>query len=47
MSVSPYLSGGLLGFIARRKVFVSYYHNADQAYRDYFERAFGHLFISN
>jgi hypothetical protein len=46
MSVSPYLSGGLLGFIARRKVFVSYYHNADQAYRDYFERAFGHLFIS-
>jgi hypothetical protein len=46
MSVSPYLSGGLLGFIARRKVFVSYYHNADQAYRDYFERAFGHIFIS-
>ncbi|NJK91958.1 MAG: hypothetical protein HC904_09095 [Blastochloris sp.] len=30
----------------RRKVFVSYYHADDQACRDAFEKAFGHLFIS-
>lgn len=30
----------------RHKVFISYYHHDDQAYRDLFERTFGHLFIS-
>jgi hypothetical protein len=30
----------------KRKVFVSYYHADDQAYRDAFEKAFGHIFIS-
>jgi len=40
---------GLLAAMAtpvRRKVFVSYYHKADQAYRDSFEKAFSSLFIS-
>lgn len=46
MNASPYFSAGLLGGVVRHKVFVSYFHNADQGYRDYFERTFGHLFIS-
>lgn len=32
--------------IARRKTFVSYYHNDDQDYRDKFENLFGDLIIS-
>ncbi len=31
---------------SRHKVFISYYHNDDQRYRDDFEKKFGHLFIS-
>ncbi len=46
MGLSPYAMGGLLGAAVRHKTFVSYYHYADQAYRDAFEKAFGHLFIS-
>lgn len=46
MGLSPYGMGGLLGSQVRHKVFISYYHKADQAYRDAFEKAFGHLFIS-
>lgn len=30
----------------KRKVFISYYHHDDQAYKDAFERTFGHLFIN-
>jgi hypothetical protein len=30
----------------RRKVFISYYHYDDQAYKNEFERLFGHLFIN-
>lgn len=30
----------------RHKVFISYYHNDDQYYRNRFEQLFGHLFIS-
>lgn len=30
----------------RRKVFISYYHKADQKYRDALEKHFGHVFIS-
>lgn len=37
---------GLQSVDVRHKTFVSYYHYADQIYRDAFERAFGHLFIS-
>lgn len=46
---TPYPMNGLLaamGTAVRRKIFISYYHKADQAYRDSFERAFSHLFIS-
>ncbi len=46
MGYTPYSGLGLLNAAVRHKVFVSYYHKADQAYRDAFERAFGHLFIS-
>jgi hypothetical protein len=31
---------------SRHKVFVSYYHDEDQEYRNRFEERFGHLFIS-
>lgn len=31
---------------SKHKVFISYYHNDDQAYRNDFERRFGRLFIS-
>lgn len=31
---------------SRHKVFLSYYHKDDQAYRNQFEKAFAHLFIS-
>ena len=31
----------------KHKVFVSYYHTDDQAYRNIFEQKLGHLFISN
>lgn len=31
---------------SKHKVFVSYYHDGDQAYKNEFERLFGHLFIS-
>ena len=30
----------------RHKVFISYYHDDDQYYRDRFQQLFGHLFIS-
>jgi len=30
----------------RHKVFISYYHHDDQAYKDTFEKSFGHLFIN-
>ncbi len=46
MALSPYPMNGLLGSAVRHNVFISYYHNADQAYRDAFETAYGHLFIS-
>lgn len=32
-------------YMCRHKVFISYYHNDDQAYRDEFEKRYGHLFI--
>ncbi len=32
--------------VVRRKVFISYYHKDDQAYRDYLEKYFGDVFIS-
>lgn len=38
-----YLSQSRTG--TRHKVFISYYHDADQYYRNYFEDLFGHLFI--
>lgn len=37
---------GLLAAAARHKTFISYYHKADEGYREAFERAFGHLFLS-
>lgn len=46
MASSPYLGLGLLGSQVRHKAFVSYYHRADQAYRDALEKWFGHVFIS-
>lgn len=46
MGFSPYSGLGLLSNAVRHKTFVSYYHKADQAYRNDFERAFGQLFIS-
>ena len=46
MGFTPYSGLGWLGSAVRHKIFVSYYHFADQGYRDAFERAFGHLFIS-
>lgn len=46
MGYTPYSGLGLLNAAVRHKVFVSYYHKADQAYHDAFEREFGHLFIS-
>jgi MTH538 TIR-like domain (DUF1863) len=46
MGFTPYLGLGMLGASVRHKIFVSYYHYADQYYRDAFEKAFGHLFIS-
>lgn len=48
MGVSPYVGGlGLMAaLLTRRKTFVSYYHYADQYYRDVFELRFKHLFIS-
>ena len=46
MNLTPYAMGDLTGATVRHKTFVSYYHSADQAYRDAFEKAFGHLFIS-
>ncbi len=46
MGYTPYSGLGLLSAAVRHKTFVSYYHNQDQGYRDAFERAFGHLFIS-
>jgi len=30
----------------KHKIFISYYHNDDQYYRDRFEQLFGHIFIS-
>ena len=32
--------------MTRRKVFISYYHEDDEDYRDEFEELFGHLFIN-
>lgn len=32
--------------VSKHKVFLSYYHDEDQYYRDKFESDFGHLFIS-
>lgn len=46
MGFTPYSGLGLLSAAVRHKTFVSYYHRADQLYRDAFERSFGHLFIS-
>jgi hypothetical protein len=46
MGFTPQLGIGLLNVAVRHKTFVSYYHKADQNYRDAFEKAFGHLFIS-
>lgn len=46
MGFTPYSGLGLLSAAVRHKTFVSYYHWADQRYRDAFEKAFGHLFIS-
>jgi hypothetical protein len=46
MALSSNTLAGLLGAALRHKVFISYYHKADQAYRDAFENVFGHLFIS-
>lgn len=46
MGYTPYFGLGQSNAAVRHKVFVSYYHKDDQAYRDAFERAFGHLFIS-
>lgn len=46
MDFTQYAGLGLLNTAVRHKIFVSYYHKADQGYRDAFERAFGHLFIS-
>ena len=45
MGFAPYSGLGLLSAAVRHKTFVSYYHKADQAYRDAFEKVFGHLFI--
>lgn len=46
MGLSPYSGLGSLSSLVRHKTFISYYHKADQAYRDDFEKKFGHLFIS-
>lgn len=46
MSFAPYSGLGLLSAAVRHKTFISYYHKADQVYRDAFEKTFGHLFIS-
>lgn len=46
MALSSNTLAGLLGAALRHKVFISYYHKADQTYRDAFENVFGHLFIS-
>lgn len=46
MGFSPYSGLGSLGAFVRHKTFISYYHKSDQLYRDAFEKAFGHLFIS-
>lgn len=46
MGLSSYPGLGILNAAVSHKVFISYYHVADQAYRDAFEKAFGHIFIS-
>lgn len=42
--LNNYLFKGLLP--VKRKVFISYYHDEDQYYRDEFERLFGDMFIN-
>lgn len=40
------MSNGYYQTPTRRKVFISYYHNDDQAYKNWFVQNFGNLFIN-